>query len=334
MELTYNNKKTEEEIILNIKSNFEKIDNNVKNGNILFHGDNLKLLANLAFNSDFSSFKDKIKCIYIDPPFAKKMTFRNKHGEFAYEDQFEGQEFIETLRERLILSKYIINEGFIFLHTDHTIGHYIKVIMDEIFGAKNFFNEIISSRVKKNDSNSNRLNVDYDHIYVYKIGNPKTNSLFTENKNKKPYWHSLDAKGQGGAKEFFGKMIEPPAGTHWRWSQERINTAIKNKELKLNTKGKPVYLVKPKPIKLGNNWTDICCYSFKTGYPTEKSFDFLSRIIQLSTKENDYVIDFYGGSGATAYTASKLGRNWITGDMGELSIKTMKQRLTDFNFIK
>lgn len=331
MFLNYDNKQKEEEIIEKAKKNI--LTFNYEFENLIFKGDNFVLLSNLAFNEKLSFLKDKIKTIYIDPPFAKNTSFKDKFGNVAYEDYYLGSDFLENLRERFILCKHIIKEGFIFVHSDHTIGHYIKIIMDEVFGNQNFFNEIISGRVKKNDSNANKLNVDYDHVYVFKIGNPKANPLYTKNKNTKPYWHSLDAKGQGSAKVFFGKLIDPPTGTHWRWSQERIDKEIENGTLKLNSKGKPVYLVEPKPVKLGNNWTDICCYSFGTKYPTEKSVDFLSRVIEMSSSEGDYVLDFYGGSGSTSFTAQLMGRKFLTGDIGDISVNLMKNRLKNFLFI-
>lgn len=331
MFLEYENKKTEQEIIEKYKNKRINIDNDFEN--LLFEGDNLKLLSSIAFNDNLSHLKDIIKCIYIDPPFAKKTTFKDRNGTVAYEDNSIGSDFIEELRERFVLSKKIMNNGFIFVHSDHTIGHYLKVIMDEVFGINNFMNEIVTGRVKKNDSNAKKLNVDYDHVYVYKIGNPTAKPLYIENKKKKPYWHSLDAKGQGKAKMFFGKEIEPPAGTHWRWSQERIDKEIKNGTLKLNSKSKPVYLVTPKPVKIGNNWTDICCYSFGTKYPTEKSVEFLSRVIEMSTEEDDMVIDFYGGSGSTAYTAMLKNRKYITADKGTLALEIMRKRLKNYKFI-
>lgn len=331
MFLNYSNKQKEEEIIAKAKKNIINFENNFEN--LIFKGDNFVLLSNLAFNDNLSFLKEKIKTIYIDPPFAKNTEFKDKYGNVAYEDYHLGSDFIENLRERFILCKHIIKEGFIFVHSDHTIGHYIKIIMDEVFGNQNFFNEIISGRVKKNDSNANKLNVDYDHVYVFKIGNHKANPLYTKNKNTKSYWHSLDAKGQGTAKLFFGKLIEPPVGTHWRWSQERIDKEIEKGTLKLNSKGNPVYLVEPKPVKLGNNWTDICCYSFGTKYPTEKSVEFLSRVIEMSSAEGDYVLDFYGGSGSTSFTAQMINRNFITADIGDISIELMTNRLKNFLFI-
>lgn len=332
MLLDYTNKKTEEEIIQNAKKNI--LNFSEKFENLIFKGDNFLLLSNLAFNPDLSFLKEKIRSIYIDPPFAKNTSFKDKYGNVAYEDYYLGSDFIENLRERFILCKHIMKEGFIFVHSDYTIGHYIKIIMDEVFGQQNFFNEIVSARVKKNDSNANKLNVDYDHIYVFKIGNPKSNPLYTENKNTKSYWHSLDAKGQGTAKLFFGQLIEPPTGTHWRWSQDRIDQEIQKGTLKLNSKGNPVYLVEPKPIKLGNNWTDICCYSFSTKYPTEKSVEFLSRVINMSSNEGDYVLDFYGGSGSTAFTCELLNRNFITADIGDISINLMKNRLKKYSILE
>ena len=115
--------------------------------NMLVFGDNLQLLKNIYENEDpiiKDKVKGKVKIIYIDPPFATEDEFKNKKGAKAYSDKVKGSQFIEFLRRRLILAREILSDdGSIFVHLDYRMSHYIKVILDEIFGKNNLRNEII-----------------------------------------------------------------------------------------------------------------------------------------------------------------------------------------------
>ena len=285
--------------------------------------DNLLFLEELL-----KTHKEKIKCIYIDPPFTTKRKFNNKKGEFAYEDTMDDENFLHFLEQRISIAYHLLSsDGFFFLHIDNKIGHYVKILLDQIFGKENFITDIITARIKKNDTNSNNFNESYDHLFLYrKSKNAVLNPLYKES-DKKPYWHSLEASGQGEGKYFDGVFIEPSKGNHWRWSQERINQEIKNGKLRINKKGKPEYLVMPSKTKIDNNWMDIAGYSFKNHYPTEKHPDVLKRIIESSTNEGDIVLDFFAGSGTTMEVALQLNRKCIGCDIGDLSFQTIKNRL-------
>jgi len=160
MILQYPNKRTETEIYNNI-SNCEFIkQNNSTSVNKLIECENLIALKKLITDYNLAG---KIDLIYIDPPFATNNSFtitderastisNSKNGKIAYTDNLTGYEFIEYLRERLILLKKLLSdEGSIYLHIDYKIGHYVKMIMDEIFGIENFRNDI--ARVKCNPKN-------------------------------------------------------------------------------------------------------------------------------------------------------------------------------------
>ena len=162
MELTYNGKKTKKEILETLPQS-ELSKPIAKKENILINGDNLEALRILVHNSNL---KGKIDLIYIDPPFATNGTFTiseertstissSKKDEIAYTDNLLGEEFLEFLRERLILARELLSDrGSIYLHIDYKIGHYVKIIMDEIFGAENFKNDI--TRIKCNPKNFSR----------------------------------------------------------------------------------------------------------------------------------------------------------------------------------
>ena len=131
--------------------------------NLLIQGDNVEGLNHLLFEKNL---KGKIDLVYIDPPFATNGNFtitdgrattisNSRNGVVAYSDKLTGQDFIEFLRKRLVLIKELLsNKGSIYLHIDYKIGHYVKVMMDEVFGIKNFRNDI--TRIKCNPKNFKR----------------------------------------------------------------------------------------------------------------------------------------------------------------------------------
>jgi adenine-specific DNA-methyltransferase len=302
--------------------------------NFLFQGDNLKIIETLISWKNENKFINSngnsgFQTIYIDPPFAKDQKFKTKHGEEAYSDKLTGDHFLQFLRERVVLLKELLSPtGVFYLHLDRQMGHYVKVLLDSIFG-QNFLGEIIVKRIKKSDKNANFFNTATDSLYVYSktkkwIYNPIPLKVL-----KKGYWHSLDAPGTGAARTFFGQVLPPPIGRHWMWNQKRITEAEKQKKLRLHPRtGKPEYWISPNRLQYADsNWTDIPAYSFKTGYPTEKSEILLSRVISASSNEQDWILDAFAGSGTTGLTASKLNRKWVLVDSSTLAIRIIKQRM-------
>ncbi len=122
--------------------------------NLLVFGDNLQILKTFYKNEDpliKNKVRGKVKLIYIDPPFATESDFKGDQGQKAYSDKTKGAEFVEFLRRRLVLAKELLDaEGSIFIHLDYKKVHYIKLVMDEVFGENNFRNEIIVRRTQKN----------------------------------------------------------------------------------------------------------------------------------------------------------------------------------------
>lgn len=302
--------------------------------NLLVFGDNLQILKTFNENKDQlvkNKIKGKVKLIYIDPPFATKQDFAGKKEQKAYSDRIKGAEFVEFLRRRLILMNDILApDGSIFVHLDWKKGHYIKCIMDEIFGENKFRNEIVVSRIKKSDKNAQRFNFATDSIFWYsKTDDIDFKPIYKSIDKQEGYYHALDAPGQGEARQFSGKNILPPSGRHWAWTQEKIDKAIEDKILRLNPKtGKPEYWIESTEKQLlDSNWTDISAYSFSSDYPTEKNEFLLKRIIECVTNPGDLVMDVFAGSGTTLATAEKLGRRWIGCDIGKLAIYTTQKRL-------
>ena len=322
--------------------------------NMLIFGDNLLALKAIYEDQQGPNLyktKNKIKLIYIDPPFATKQDFM-KDREKAYRDKIIGAQFIEFLRKRLILLREILaDDGSIYVHLDYKKGHYIKTILDEIFEESSFVGEIIWKRTTSH-AQSKSFGIIHDTIYHYR----KTNDNFQWNPqfvahNKEHidrYYNNIDedgrrytldnltAAGSGPARKFWEKDLAPPPGTHWRYSQENIDKLIKKGLIvKTSSAGETPrykrYLDSLKGKVVGSIWDDIPAVNSQanedTDYPTQKPEKLLERIINASTQENDIVLDSFFGSGTTLSVAEKTGRKWIGIDCGKLSNYTAQKRL-------
>jgi len=204
---------------------------------MLIFGDNLQVLKTLLKMKEEGKLKNAdgtkgVRLIYIDPPFATKQEFRAKNGEKAYQDKIIGAQFLEWLRKRLILMRELLtDDGSIYVHLDWKMGHYVKILMDEIF-KNNFLGEVVVSRIKKSDKNVKFFNTAIDSLYVCsKRADNWVYHPVAFKRLKKGYWHSLDAPGEGEARIFFGKLIPLPPGRHWMWDQKKIDEAIKKEYL-------------------------------------------------------------------------------------------------------
>jgi adenine specific DNA methylase Mod len=238
---------------------------------------------------------------------------------------------------RLILMRELLADtGSIYVHLDWHVGHYVKILMDEVFGKEQFRNEIHVRRIRKNVKEREKvvsLNEGVDSIYFYS----KTERhlvLPPQKYDPKPdRWHGFDAQGIRNGMDYLLFGYRPPAGNHWRWTKEKAELAIKDGILRANYKtGRPEYLIPASDyILLDTLWSDLIASAFTTGYSTEKNESLLSRVIEMSTSEKSLVADFNGGSGTTAAVAEKLGRRWITTDIGKPACMIMRKRLIDQN---
>ena len=309
--------------------------------NMLIFGDNLQAMKTLLqwktdgrlVNPDGSR---GVKLVYIDPPFATKQEFRGSQDERAYQDKVVGAQFLEFLRRRLILLRELLtSDGCIFVHLDWKKGHYVKVLLDEIFGESNFRNEIVVRRTQKSYLERDyisSLNVGFDTLYLYAASGATRFAPVYRQQSVREKWHSLDAPNWSGTRpnlvyELFGHM--PPEGRCWAWSRERAEEAIARGDLRPNPRtGKPEYRIPAREQTICTNfWSDINAYSFTTGYPTEKQEKMLERIIRMGSVEGDIVLDAFAGSGTTLAVAEKLGRRWIGIDCGKLAIYTIQKRM-------
>ena len=353
MELFYNGKRTEKEIIENTKPLYLNENWNGKE-NLLIKGDNLAALQTLLTEYDL---KGKIDLIYIDPPFATDGVFTmgsdrvstissSLEDKIAYTDNLKGEEFIEFIRERLILARELLSEqGSIYLHIDYKIGHYIKIIMDEVFGAENFRNDI--TRIKCNPKNFERKaygNIKDLILFYSKSKNPIWNSPkipYDENDIKKLF-KKIDSHGRhyttiplhapgetkNGATGGAFKGIFPPKGRHWRSDPKELEELDAQGLIEWSENGVPRRIIYADE-KDGKKMQDI--WEFKDSqypiYPTEKNFDMLKTIIAASSNPESVVMDFFCGSASTLAAAQELSRKWIGIDKSEKAIEVARNRL-------
>jgi hypothetical protein len=256
----------------------------------IFWGDNLQVMSHLL-----KEFRGKVNLVYIDPPFdskadyKKKISLRNQQvsndqnafEEKQYTDIWTNDEYLQFMYERLILIRELLaDDGFIFVHLNADRVHYLKVILDEIFGNNNFRNEILVKRIKKSSTNPQgiqTLNEGCDNILCYaKTEKPK---LIPPLKYapKEERWHGFDAPNirPNLTYELFGFF--PPTGRCWLRNEDEAKAMIERGDLRPHPNtGKPEYrLPATDYIVRDTLWDDVTSSSFKTGYPTEKKEEML-----------------------------------------------------------
>mgnify|MGYP002777174705 CR=1 FL=1 len=324
--------------------------------NRLIYGDNLRVLRTLAADATIAG---QVRLIYIDPPYATGSGFESRSQNPAYQDILAGAEYLEFLRQRLILLKELLAEdGSIYVHLDEKMAFPIKVLMDEIFGSKNFRNWI--TRKKCNPKNYTRKqygNVS-DYILFYTKGEPYVwNQVFeawTETTAKKEYpyieietgrrykkvpIHAPGTRNGETGKPWRGML--PPPGKHWQYPPATLDAMDARGEIYWSPRGNPrrkVYFDNSQGIPVQDIWLnfkDAHNQNIKiTGYPTEKNADLLQRIILASSNPGDLVLDAFSGSGTTVAVAEALNRRWIAIDNSLLAIETIVDRLTQgLNFM-
>ncbi len=317
--------------------------------NQLIFGDNLHVMRSLLSNS--------IDLIYIDPPFFSGRNYNIVFGDAnevrSFTDIWEGgmPGYLIWLNARLLEMKRLLKPtGSIFVHCDYHAAHYIKIELDKIFGYDNFRNEIVWRRAYSHNDGK-KLGVINDTIFFYsKTPIYKFKKVFTERNEEetiKEYSYidektgqryksvSMNAAGQGTAKRFGDKgLLTPPTGAHWRWSQERIDKAIKEGLIFFTKNGVPRYKQYAENIEgkqVQNLWFDFMAISSQSneriGYPTQKPEELLNRIILMASDKGDIVADFFVGGGTTAAVAQKLGRRWIASDISKIAVSVTRDRI-------
>lgn len=267
----------------------------------VFQGDNIKLIKSLI---DDKKLKDAFKLIYIDPPFFSKAKYDAvvKAGEDnfrhrVYEDRWKGglSSYLKMLTSRLVLMRELLrDDGLIWVHLDWHSVHYVKVIMDEIFGSDNFVNEIIWT-YKSGGTNKKSFSKKHDTILVY-------------SKSEKYSFFPLKEKSYNrGYKPYHFKGV-PEFQDELGWYTE-VNM-------------KDVWSID----MVGRTSAE------RTGYATQKPQMLIKRILQSCTKEGDLCGDFFSGSGTTAFVAAELKRQFICCDESPLAVEDTIKRLGKSRF--
>ncbi len=349
MNLDYAGKKSEKEILAKAKSLKKSVDN--IDNSLLLKGDNFTALSSLLPN-----YIGKIDLIYIDPPFNTNQTFtvedervstisRKKNAIVAYSDQMTPSEYIEFMRERLILLRELLSDnGSIYLHIDTKMGHYIKIIMDEIFGIDNFKNDI--TRIKSNPKNFMRKAYGNQKDVIYFYAKNKDRNIFNnvtiqlDENDKAKMFKKVDENGRRyntvpvhAPGETNGKTgsewrgMLPPSGRHWRTDPSELDKLDNLGLIEWSKNGVPrikKFADEHKGKKIQDIWNYIDpAYPL---YPTEKNLKMLEMIIEQSSNDDSIILDCFAGSGSTLLAAQNLGRRWIGIDQSDVSHKVIKKR--------
>ncbi len=297
--------------------------------NRLINGDNLFAMQALLTGdpaTGLPSLRGKIDLIYIDPPFDSKADYRTgitlPNGnveqkptvleQFAYSDTWSDGtiSYLKMLYPRLALMKELLSDqGSIYVHCDWHAGHYLKVILDDVFGKGNLVNEIIWNKGFRGTESKRIFQHSHDTIFMYSktgayIWNQQGQPYKDENMSR---YNRVDENGKSYA------LIK-----------------------RVRTNGE-VYYGKTYPKEDGKKINDVISHiatmastnSERLGYDTQKPESLLEIFVKTSSNENSIVADFFGGSGTTAAVAEKLGRRWITSDLGKPSCMIMRKRLID-----
>ena len=279
--------------------------------NMIVFGDNLQFLKTIYKNEDpviKDAVKGKVKLVYIDPPFATSDDFQSKEGAKAYTDKKKGAEFIEYIRKRLIMIREILaDDGTILVHLDWKKSHYIKVVLDEVFGESNFINEIVWHYPDNFQGNVKGFANNHNVIFWYSKTSTYTANkvlipLAKTTKRDKRIWSSEEKKLVSARDEsgnlIYEEFTEKKADDVWDIGQ---SSTTKKNSLEF------------------------------IDYPTQKPEELLRRIILAASNEGDIVCDCFAGSGTVAAVAEKLNRRWILCDIGKLSHFTCQKRILEIS---
>ncbi|MFX1278835.1 MAG: DNA methyltransferase [Promethearchaeota archaeon] len=275
--------------------------------NKLFWSDNFKVILYLL-----NDFENKIDLIYIDPPFFSGINYKIQIKEkdkifdlIAYYDHWKKDldSYLQMLYERIILFKKLLSDtGLLFIHLDWHASHYIRLILDEVFGNDHFVNNIIWYYYNKYSAGKKNLPRAHDDILVYS----KTNN-YTLNEIRLPR--------------------KRPRKQLMRVNVNGILKNVKDKDGHVKYR-----MVSDK--KLDDVWKIPCLQPASkewTGFPTQKHHELLERILRLGSNEGDLVADFFCGSGTTLLAAEKLKRRWIGCDISNYSIYITRKRILKYH---
>ena len=343
--------------------------------NKIYWGDNLQVMSHLL-----KKYRGRVKLAYIDPPFDSKADYRLKveirgnptssnssaFEEKQYADIWSNDDYLQFMYERLILIKELLaEEGSIWLHCDWHRSHHLRIVLDEVFGANNFRNEVIWQRTDPHNDAKSRLGWIHDTIFWYAkakekavynwssvttpLGNAalKEYSLvelpdgqierYSEKEKLKGRRFKLDDctyKGNDSSRRFDWRGAKPSSKRVWPYkSATEMDAAVKRGEFYLRNQDKGAarcrvsFLDERDGQLLQTIWTDTGRMKGGVRYPTEKPPSLLERIIKASSNRGDLIFDCFMGSGTTQAVAMQQDRRFIGADINISSIQLTTRRL-------
>lgn len=328
--------------------------NNPDTENMIIHGDNL-----LALKSLESKYSGKVKCIYIDPPYNTGSAFEH------YDDNLEHSTWLSLIKPRLeILRNLLSDDGSIWISIDDDEGHYLKVLCDEIFGRNNFVNTCVwhKKHTRANDARWFSDNHDFILVYAKNKESWKPNLLPRSDESRKGYTNpDNDPRGVWASgpchaktpneKDIYpittpsGRVVMPPAGTSWRFSEKKMSELIADNRIWFGDKGSNIPRYKrfltdvkdgfvPTTLwfrdEVGDNQEakkEVKQIDSVSVFGTPKPERLIERVLTLASDKGDLVLDSFLGSGTTAAVAHKMNRKYIGIEMGEHAYTHCKLRL-------
>jgi DNA modification methylase len=321
---------------------------------VIYCGDNLDHLRKLPDSC--------VDLIYIDPPFNSNRNYEVFWGEKkekrAFDDRHAStQAYIDFMRPRCIeLARVLKKTGSFYYHCDWHASHYVKVMLDSIFGENNFQNEIVWKRSSAH-SDPFRYGANHDTLFFYSGGKKWTwNKLFTtysdayvqqnyrykDQKSGRVFRVSdMTANKPGGDVSYEwatpdGKKVKPYRGRYWAYSKEKMKLMEQGGKIYYRTTGMPMlkhYLDEMPGVPLQTFWDDIkpviSGSNERIGYPTQKPLSLLERIVKASSNEDDIVLDAFCGCGTALVAAQKFNRNWVGIDVSPTACRVMAKRLRE-----
>jgi site-specific DNA-methyltransferase (adenine-specific)/adenine-specific DNA-methyltransferase len=339
--------------------------------NKLIWGDNKLILSSLKSGPLRRQIEDAggLKLIYIDPPFDVGADFSmdieigdetfhkepNILEEIAYRDTWGrgADSFIAMIYERLVLMRELLaGDGAIYVHMGWTVSHYVRALLDEVFGTNRAVNQIVWKRQTAHSDTgqgSEHLGRLHDMILLYTNAESYTWSVQYADYDPEYLATHYQKIEEGTGRRYELDNLTAPGGAskgnpnyeflgvtrYWRYSKQRMEELYKEGRIVQPSQGAVPrykrYLDEMPGVPLQDIWADINAINSQAsqavGYATQKPEALLERILKTSSNEGDLVADFFCGSGTTAAVAEKLGRKWIATDLGKFAVHTTRKRL-------
>jgi adenine-specific DNA-methyltransferase len=347
--LSYDNRLSEGEALASLPAAFSALEDGKWSDAAL--GSNAMVLCdNLVGLSALARSAEKARLIYMDPPYNTGFGFHSRDLQHAYRDDRSTAGYVEFMRRRLFLIRECLaDDGSIYVHIGHQMLGHLKVVMDEVFGAKNFRNIIARRKCSSKNFTSNS----YSNIHDYLLFYTKNGSYVWNQPGQKPTeewlnkeYPKVDAAGRyklvpvhapgtrNGETGMTWRGKSPPPGKHWQYAPSKLDALDAKGHIHWSKTGNPrrkVYLTDDKLVSFTDQWDcfrDAHHQSIGiTGYPTEKNIDMLRMIVGASSNPGDLVIDPFCGSGTTLAAADDLGRRFIGFDESFVATRATLNRL-------